>query len=146
MQNEHYTILSKASRLRDGANRFLQKELNAVGLGELGTASGDIFFELFNAQAVTVSDLARRTRRTKATISVMIDRLERLGYLKKVPVDNDKRLTIIELTPQGLALQPIFDDISLRLNKSLLAGLSPSEASMLEMLLGRVLANFELPK
>src|SRR5439155_19821811 len=44
-------------------------------------------------------ELAKRLRVTPGTLVPMIDRLEQLGYLRRVPDLEDRRLTWLEVTP-----------------------------------------------
>jgi DNA-binding MarR family transcriptional regulator len=46
-------------------------------------------------------ELAAKLRVNPATVIPLIDRLEDLGYLKRVPGLEDRRLTWLELTPTG---------------------------------------------
>jgi MarR family transcriptional regulator, organic hydroperoxide resistance regulator len=46
-------------------------------------------------------ELAAKLRVNPATVVPHIDRLEELGYLKRVPDLEDRRLTWLELTPKG---------------------------------------------
>lgn len=50
---------------------------------------------------MTGRDLARRLRVTPGTLVPMIDRLEGLDYVRRVPDLEDRRLTWLELTPKG---------------------------------------------
>jgi DNA-binding MarR family transcriptional regulator len=49
-------------------------------------------------------DLAGRLRVTPGTLVPMIDRLEELGYLRRVPDTDDRRTTWLELTPKAEGL------------------------------------------
>jgi DNA-binding MarR family transcriptional regulator len=46
-------------------------------------------------------DLAKRLRVTPGTLVPMMDRLEELEYVRRVPDLEDRRLTWLELTPRG---------------------------------------------
>jgi len=48
----------------------------------------------------TGRELAQRLRVTPGTLVPLIDRLEELGYLRRVPDRTDRRLTWLELTPK----------------------------------------------
>jgi DNA-binding MarR family transcriptional regulator len=53
---------------------------------------------------MTGRDLARRLRVTPGTLVPMMDRLEELEYVRRVPDLDDRRLTWLELTPKGVRL------------------------------------------
>jgi DNA-binding MarR family transcriptional regulator len=48
----------------------------------------------------TGRELAQRLRVTPGTLVPLFDRLEELGYLRRVPDKDDRRLTWLELTPK----------------------------------------------
>ena len=48
----------------------------------------------------TGRDLAHRLHVTPGTLVPLVDRLEELGYLRRVPDLDDRRLTWLELTPK----------------------------------------------
>lgn len=139
----NYPVLSLAARLREAANRFLVDELERAGLSDITTACGDVFTALFADGPMTLTVLAKRIRRTKATTSVMVDRLERLGYVRRTDSPKDKRAQQIELTEAGKAFEPQMNAIGKKLNERLLAGFADEEAERLSALLLRALENFE---
>ena len=49
----------------------------------------------------TGRELARRLHVTPGTLVPLVDRLEELGYLRRVPDQADRRLTWLELTPKA---------------------------------------------
>jgi DNA-binding MarR family transcriptional regulator len=52
----------------------------------------------------TGRSLAGRLHVTPGTLVPMLDRLEELGYLRRVPDQDDRRLTWLELTPKSTRL------------------------------------------
>lgn len=48
-------------------------------------AHGDIFHTLFEAGELSAKEIAERTRRSKSTVSELVDRLVKLGYVCKKP-------------------------------------------------------------
>jgi DNA-binding MarR family transcriptional regulator len=53
---------------------------------------------------LTGRDLAHRLHVTPGTLVPLVDRLEELGYLRRVPDLDDRRLTWLELTPKTARL------------------------------------------
>jgi len=52
----------------------------------------------------TGRELARRLHVTPGTLVPMFDRLEELGYVRRVPDQDDRRQTWLELTPKAVRL------------------------------------------
>jgi DNA-binding MarR family transcriptional regulator len=86
----------------------------------------------------TGRDLARRLRVTPGTLVPLFDRLEELGYLRRVPDRDDRRLTWLELTPKSERLfQRLWGMGAARLAGAI-ARLLPRERDDLGRLLRRV--------
>ncbi len=56
------------------------------------------------AAPLTPAEIADRTGVTRATITGLIDTLERAGYVTRTPHPEDRRMSCVELTPLGDAL------------------------------------------
>jgi DNA-binding MarR family transcriptional regulator len=100
------------------------------------------FLSRANRFSRTPSALARYVGTTRGTASVLIDELERLGYLERKRSAEDKRSVMLILTPKGrkiLARDPVNvlveaigaldDDGKLRLRDTLRHVLNQSEAT-----------------
>ena len=122
------------------ADRWLSAELAAAGLKGLAPSHGDVLALLFRKGEATMHEIAAFARRTKPTTTILVDKLEALGYVARVPSETDARSVVVRLTPTGEALRPSFDAISRRFVRFLYAGLSREEAETLERLLGKTLS------
>ena len=89
--------------------------------------------------------LAAFARRTKPTTTVLVAKLERLGFVTRAKTAGDARRQLVSLTPAGEALRPVFDDISRRLAGKVREGISQSDSDSLESSLSRILRNFTPP-
>lgn len=139
----NYPVLSLAARLREAANRFLVDELERAGLSDITTACGDIFSALFAGGPMTLTRWQSASAARRRRPSVMVDRLERLGYVRRMVSPKDKRALQIELTEAGKAFEPQMNAIGKKLNERLLAGFTDEEVESLSALLLRALENFE---
>ena len=128
------------SLAHERADRWLVAELAAAGLKGLAPSHGDVFAILFQKGEATMHEIAAFARRTKPTTTILVDKLEALGYIARVPSTTDARSVVVRLTPAGEALRPSFDAISRRFVRFLYAGLSREEAETLERLLGKNLS------
>ena len=80
---ENFEIVYLSSLLNEKAGDFIQDELKKYGYPELKMAHGDIFHVLFEAGELSAKEIAGRTRRSKSTVSELVDRLVKLGYVCK---------------------------------------------------------------
>ena len=132
-------ILSLISKIHEKGNRFIIEELKNNGAEGLVPSHGDILVCLYKNSKMTMKDIANCIHRTKPTVTVLVDKLEKLGYVKREASDEDSRSTNIVLTQKGEDFKVIFEKISEELNKMLYKNLSPEESELIEKLLRKVL-------
>ena len=101
----------------------------------LNTAQFDILARVGATQGITQQELADRLLVTKGNISQLLDRMEKLGLLKRC---QDKRSNTLVLTPQGQALHDRVVPAQEKLIADQLSALSPAEVNDLQRLLRKV--------
>lgn len=131
-------ILSLISKIHEKGNRFIIEELRNNGVEGLVPSHGDILVCLYKNNKMTMKDIANCIHRTKPTVTVLVDKLEKLGYLKRAASDKDSRSTYVILTQKGEDFKATFDQISNNLNKMLNKNLSENEVKLLEELLKKM--------
>ena len=92
---------------------------------------------LFEAGELNMSELAAQARRTKSTLTTLVTKLERHGYVERIPDPADSRGVRVRLTDKGKALKPAFIAISDGLQNIILSRLTEQEADELERLLAK---------
>ena len=132
-------MLSLVSKIHEQGNRFIIEELKNNGAEGLAPSHGDILVCLYKNGKMTMKDIANCIHRTKPTVTVLVDKLEKLGYLKREASVEDSRSTNIVLTQKGEDFKVIFEKISKELNKMLYKNLSPGESELIEKLLKKIL-------
>ncbi len=132
-------LLSSISKIHEKGNRFIVEELKKNGAEGLVPSHGDILVCLYKQDKMTMKDIAEKIRRTRPTVTVLVDKLEKLGYIYREVSKDDSRYTYISLTPKGQNFKPVFEKISTDLNNILCKNLSANEADILEKLLGKII-------
>ena len=132
-------MLSLVSKIHEQGNRFIIEELKNNGAEGLAPSHGDILVCLYKNGKMTMKDIANCIHRTKPTVTVLFDKPEKLGYLKREASEEDSRFTNIVLTQKGEDFKVIFEKISKELNKMLYKNLSPEESELIEKLLKKIL-------
>lgn len=106
-------IIGQFARIREAANLLIEKELKARSIVGVVPAHGPALVFLFHQKKpVPIKAVVESIGRVKSTVTVMINTLEKHGYIKKFPCETDNRVTNIELTPKGRKIQKDFDEIS----------------------------------
>lgn len=131
-------LLSLISKIHEKGNRFIIDALKENGAEGLVPSHGDILACLYTNDKMTMKDIADKIHRTRPTVTVLIDKLEKLGYVKREASDSDSRYTHIVLTKKGKDFKHVFETISNSLNEMLYKNLSEKESEMLENLLKKV--------
>ena len=132
-------LLSLVSKIHEKGNRFIIEELKNNGAEGLVPSHGDILVCLYKNGKMTMKDIANSIHRTKPTVTVLVDKLEKLGYIKREASEEDNRSTNIVLTQKGEDFKVIFEKISNELNKILYQNLSLEESELIEKLLRKVI-------
>ncbi|WP_053351399.1 MarR family winged helix-turn-helix transcriptional regulator [Leucobacter musarum] len=89
-------------------------------------------------------DIAEITRTSAASVSSLLQGLERRGLIERRSDAENARTKRVFATPAGIALIAGFADAMLALDDSLLAPLDPNEREHLQLLLTKITA--ELPE
>lgn len=127
---------------RNLANAYLQGRLEKAGLAGLAPTHGSIIDALMKQGDLPMRSLAERIRRDKSTVTALVKKLERLGYVRRRTAETDSRLVMIGLTRKGKALEETFNDISAGMFTVALDDVSDAEVRRLEATLTKIIANF----
>ncbi|MBW1720998.1 MAG: MarR family transcriptional regulator [Deltaproteobacteria bacterium] len=95
---EVLVALRRIIRAIDMHSRYLAKHFGLTGPQLL------VINQLHKAGSLSGSDIARAVSLSQATVTGILDRLEKRGLIRKVRSDVDKRRVMVSLTSQGLKL------------------------------------------
>jgi DNA-binding MarR family transcriptional regulator len=88
---------------------------------------------------LTPSQVSERVLIPSATMTAMLDLLERRGWIRRIPNPDDRRSVLIEITPDGRATADQLLPGIRTLERSIVSALSPDERACLLDLLGKIL-------
>lgn len=125
-------ILSKSEQLEETIKQ--ESELKNLTFKQLHCI--ELIHEMENP---TLSELSRSLKITKASTSVMIDRLDDNGYVKKVRSDNDRRSAHVHLTKKGDTAAHLHIDLHTQFAQQLTGGLTESEKEILIVILNKAI-------
>jgi len=100
------------SKIRQLSERIFAKLLRDYQAIEINPAQGRVMFPLWKKDNISFHELKEKTLLSKATLSHLLDNLEKAGYIKRVPSSNDKRTINIKLTEKNKELQDKFIQVS----------------------------------
>lgn len=98
-------VLRELVRAYQAFTAYDAAHLSRYGLTQ---PQADVVFTLGNTPGMTFKELGEKTLITKGTLTGVIDRLERKGFVKRAPSATDRRCTMVVLTTKG---EQWFDEV-----------------------------------
>ncbi|AGK99412.1 transcriptional regulator [Clostridium pasteurianum BC1] len=129
-------------RIHEKANEFILKELEKVGLKDIAPSHGDILATLFQHDECTMTYLADNIHRDRSTVTALVNKLIKLGYISSRKGPKDNRSTMVFLTEKGRELETGFKEISLKLYAVEYKGISEAEKEIFKSILNKIHGNF----
>lgn len=93
-------------------------------------------------KALRMKELAERMGVTTGTLTVLADRLEKAGMIRRKPHEADRRSILVELTAQGQAVFEEHDELHNQLTRTITVNLTDAERKQLTTVLGKMICEF----
>ena len=122
--------------------RIHHARLHAL-LESLGLYRGQtpLLFALWRQDGQTHSELAHRQHVKPATISRMIQRMEKNGFVERRPDADDQRVSRVFLTTHGREIRTSVQEVFAQIETEMLKGFTKEECEFLSDLLLRINQN-----
>jgi DNA-binding MarR family transcriptional regulator len=130
--------ISYISKIREKVNRLIEAEMTRNGLEGIVTSHGDIIYALFYQQRMTMAEIAGKIGRDKSTVTALVDKLVKFGYVVKERDVQDTRVIYVSLTNKGQELKPTFEAISDKVLGTFYSGVSETEKTELANILDKI--------
>jgi DNA-binding MarR family transcriptional regulator len=134
-------LLAKIHQL---SGRCLSEKLRRYGLDQINPAQGRILFVLWQEDLLPISELAKRTSLGKSTLTSMLDRLEKAGYLQRIHSAGDRRVITVKRTMKDEAFRRAFLDLSTEMTEEWYQGFTNIERTQFEVFLRRIFLNLQV--
>jgi DNA-binding MarR family transcriptional regulator len=122
--------------------RRLQKKFNLAGLN-LTIEQWSVLYQLWKQDGSSQQELCQRTFRDKPSITRLVDNLEKLQLVKRVPSESDRRINLVFLTKQGLKLEEQAMELAQETMNEALAGIPPENINLCKEILQQVYDNLK---
>jgi DNA-binding MarR family transcriptional regulator len=129
------------AKIHQVSGRIFSRILKKYAIDEINPAQGRILFALWSKDEIPISELARKTMLSKSTLTSMLDRLEKAGYIVRVQSKKDRRIIKIKRTEKDKKLETIYTQVSDEMTKLFYSGFAPTEIDDFENYLKRILDN-----
>lgn len=131
------------TQIKQLQGRVFQRLLTESGVEEFNGPQGRILYVLWQEDGVPIARLVQQTGLAKSTLTAMLARMESASLITRCPGENDGRQVIIKLTPRARGLRQKYDQVSQQMNSLFYDGMTQEDASTLDALLDRILANLQ---
>ena len=120
--------------------RRLQKKFNADGLNPT-IEQWSILYHLWKEDGMSQQELCNATFRDKPSITRLVDNLEKLKLVKRVPAETDRRINKIFLTKEAQKLQEQTMQLANETLNEALNGVPPEHVELSKEVLQKVYDN-----
>jgi DNA-binding MarR family transcriptional regulator len=122
------------------SGRIFSKKLKDYGI-EISPGQGRILFALWQEDNISITELTRRTRLSKSTLTDMLDRMEKDGLIERKTSNTDKRRTLVQLTEATKKLHDKYLAVSKDMTNLFYRGFSDEDIDQFEEYLQKLLLN-----
>lgn len=129
------------SQIHQISQRIWNSILKNYNLQDLSGARGRIIFALWNTNNIPIKELVKKTSLDKATLTGIIDRLERDGFIIRSHNPQDKREIIISRTGKDEIFKTKIPAASDEQNALFYKDFSQEEIFTFEKMLKKILTN-----
>jgi DNA-binding MarR family transcriptional regulator len=119
------SLLAQICRLKHSRIHTL---LEALGLYR---GQPSVLQALWEQEGLMHTELARRLQVQPATITKMLQRMEKAGFVERRPDPDDQRVSRVYLTGAGRAVRADVQQVWRQLEEEAFAGFSPEEQALL---------------
>ena len=118
--------------------QYIAEKMVEKGLDGLSASHAEILYYLLREGALKMRVISERINKDKSTVTALINKLIKLGYVNRKPCSNDSRVVFIDLTQKGADLAPVFQDISSNLMVDFFKPFSKKELYTMHELLSKI--------
>ena len=133
-------LVSQIKRL---SGRILAQILAEKNIDAFNGAQGHILYVLWQQDGISLRELADRTGLAATTLTSMVDRMEKVGLVCRVPDKKDRRKTLLALTEKAKSLEKDYMLVSAKMSDIFYEGFSEGEIRQCEAMLTRILENMK---
>lgn len=131
------------SQIKQIQGRIFEKLLKENAIDEFNGPQGRILFVLWQEDNLPIHQLSQKTSLAKTTLTSMLDRMEKKGYLTRVFDPADRRQIRILLTEKATALKERYQAVSAQMNAIFYKGFSEEEIIEIDSTLEKLLKNLK---
>lgn len=90
----------------------MDEQLRKRGITELGFSHVRIIIILHIFKVLSMKEVTEKISKDKSTVTILVNKLEKKGYLRKKVCDEDRRVTYLELEEKAKEILNIIFEVS----------------------------------
>lgn len=106
------TLYSSIARLFHRNRCFMDEQLRKRGITELGFSHVRIIIILHVFKVLSMKEVTEKISKDKSTVTILVNKLEKKGYLRKKICEEDRRVTYLELEDKAKEILNIIFEVS----------------------------------
>ncbi len=122
------------SQIRHIGNRSFERILREKRVDAFNGPQGRILYVLWEHENLSISDIAKLTSLANTTLTGMLDRMESLGLILRIPDKQNRRKIMIKTTPKAEELRVAYDEVSEAANEIFIKDLRTMKSCFLKTL------------
>lgn len=136
-------ILNVISKTKETMSNYVLEELRKKGYGDFYLSHGAILINFKDKREMNYKELSERINKSPQTMTTLIRKLEKDGYITLHVDKNDKRNKLVRLSKKGREFIPVMMNISKKMYEIQYNSFDENEEKILRVLLHKIMNSFE---
>lgn len=137
------TLYSSIARLFHRNRCFMDEQLRKRGITELGFSHVRIIIILHVFKVLSMKEVTEKISKDKSTVTILVNKLEKKGYLRKKVCEEDRRVTYLELEDKAKEILNIIFEVSDIFQNRVEKILDEEERKMFIKIMSKLIENWE---
>lgn len=137
------TLYSSIARLFHRNRCFMDEQLRKRGITELGFSHVRIIIILHVFKVLSMKEVTEKISKDKSTVTILVNKLEKKGYLRKKVCEEDRRVTYLELEEKAKEILNIIFEVSDIFQNRVENILDEEERKMFIKIMSKLIENWE---
>ena len=137
------TFYSSIARLYHKNRCFMDEQLRKRGITELGFSHIRIIIILHVFKVLSMKEVTEKISKDKSTVTILVNKLEKKGYLRKKVCEEDRRVTYLELEEKAKEILNIIFEVSDIFQNRVENILDEGERKMFIKIMSKLIENWE---
>lgn len=137
------TLYSSIARLFHRNRCFMDEQLRKRGITELGFSHVRIIIILHVFKVLSMKEVTEKISKDKSTVTILVNKLEKKGYLRKKVCEEDRRVTYLELEDRAKEILNIIFEVSDIFQSRVEKILDEEERKMFIKIMSKLIENWE---